>query len=827
MTIRPELEFSKELLHIEKPGRYTGGEFGNLKPYDDDITITVALCFPDLYEIGMSNNAIRILYDLCNNVPHVLCDLVFCPAPDFEKLLKDRDVPLYTLGYGIPLHECDIVGFSVGYELAATNMLTVLETAKIPIHAADRKDSDPLIIAGGPAITNPVPFEAWLDGVYIGDAESVTGLPAILNSFVALKADGLGRGEMLTSLVSHPAVWSRDTQSVMSHIDPRFGDAAEFTEPTYYIAPNITVVQEHGVVEIMRGCPNGCRFCHAGEYYRPYRQKDIPTIIREVEGNIHKYGYREITLSSLSTGDYPHLDKLIESLNRRHLKNHVSFSLPSLKVNTFTLPVLKAVSTVRKSGLTFAIETPEQAWQFSLNKEVLCEDIITITQKAKALGWNLAKFYFMTGLPFTDREAEPEAIAGFLSRIYQATRIKMNINIGTFVPKPHTPFQWVEQFDPMEAHEHLKRIKALLIKEIPHVKVSFHESFTSFIEGMICRGDERVGDIVERAYRDGARLDAWEEHFDRNIWKEAIASADWDVYGESCRARALDERLPWEKVCVGGGSGFLKKEFKLAESQMVSEICESDCTHLCGICNPKQEIAVRDAKSVNDLFLDDYVPEPVRDERYVHIIATYAKTGKSTYYSHINMMKIFERMFLRLSIPIEFTHGFNPKPRLEFASPLPMGITGEEEIMFFRVPESFEEQLFSEEFIPECSRSLPEGITVNSVFWKGDGHKSISAAYSGSQYRFTAENEEDLSKLHALFARVIEEHPNVSLDSQEGYSVTVTIHEGKGLTGNILKAIDPIMAKYDFLSTYNAERLHLLAKGEGVLLTEFLSKPAH
>ncbi len=824
MIIRPEIDLKNILLNIEKPGRYIGGEFGKKKPLDEDIQLKIALCFPDLYEIGMSNNAVRILFDLCNSIPHVLCDLVFSPAPDFEKILHDKEIPLYTLEYGIPLHECDVLAFTVGYELAATNILAVLETGLIPLHTEDRTERHPIVIAGGPAITNPAPFGAWIDGIFIGDSESEPGLGDILKKLVKAKKSNKNREGKLLSLEEHPSIWSKRKPKAVALVNQRFGLDQPVSDQ-YFLAPNISIVQEHGVIEIMRGCPNGCRFCHAGEFYRPYRQKDIPKIIDEVDFNLKNYGYREITLSSLSTGDYPHLDKLISSLNKRHEKNHISFSLPSLKVNSFTLPVLKAVSTVRRSGLTFAIETPEHNWQMAMNKEVLCEDIISIIKQAKDLGWKLAKFYFMTGLPFTDLEREPEAIAGFLSEIYKATKIRMNINIGTFVPKPHTPFQWSNQLEPDFALNHLKNIKALLIRRLPQVKVSFHDSYTSYLEGMVSRGDERVSDIIEKAYFKGSRLDAWDEYFNKNNWVEAIEETSWDVLHESCDMTPIDAPLPWDDISVGAGKGFLKNEYALASRFEPTPICAPVCDHNCGVCNPKKMSEILDAETSNETFVDDHKPEVDIAElpKFIHIIATYKKNGKAIYYSHINMMNIFERMFMRTGIPIEFTHGFNPKPRLEFASPLPLGVSGKEEVMLFRIPDKYKNELFKHEILELCNNSLPDGVDFISFNTKGLGHKSISSAYSGSAYTFSIDSDDDTKELFRITELIVQEQSNVTLLTTDGTSATVSIFEQKGKVGNILKLIDPEMKKYDFLSRYNVKRIELYGKsGENLakVLTE-------
>ncbi len=812
MNIVPEQQLRDVLLHVERPGRYVGGEFGHMKEGMGSAPISIALCFPDLYEIGMSNNAVRILFDLFNKIDGVVCDIVFAPAPDFTEVLKQKQLPLYTLNQGMPLSECDIIAFTVGYELAATNMLQVLELGQVSRHVTDRREDEPIVIAGGPAITNPVPFGAWVDGIYMGDAEAYSGIISVLEQMVDLKRHGATRAQLLSVIHGSDSIWSKESPESSSIIYTEFGrPESHYNESlVYYLSPNVAIVQEHGVVEIMRGCPNGCRFCHAGQLYKPYRQKSIERIVQEVEERIATQGHREITLSSLSTGDYPNLDLLIDELNARFSHRHVSFSLPSLKVNSFTLPVLKSVSTVRKSGLTFAIETPNPLWQRSVNKQVPLEDIITIISQAKGLGWKLAKFYFMTGLPFTDLKTEPEEIAGYLKAIYDATRIQMNINIGTFVPKPHTPYQWVAQLPPAAALAQLKKIKSAIQAAIPKVKVNFHDPYISYIEGIITRGDARVSALVEHAYDHGAKFDAWDEYFDKAAWDQAIESAPWDVEGTICVERPVDADLSWDSARTGAGKGFLKKEYALSAERRMTSICDDPCDHLCGVCTGG--IVPRDAQKENSTYAapEHQAIEPIHE--FTHVVARYRKQGKAIYYSHINMMNIMEKMFLREDITIEFTHGFNPKPRLEFASPLPLGVSGDHELMLFRIPATRDKQIL-EDLIVSCNKGLPQGIEITDIGFKGAGHKSISAAFGGSVFTITVVDPLQFNAIEEMMEALVEEHDHMKIErvcSQE-CSMDITIYEGKGKSSNLLKCIDEKMPKYAFLSSCTLNRTRLLA----------------
>ncbi|MCF0237832.1 MAG: radical SAM protein, partial [Sphaerochaetaceae bacterium] len=415
-----------ELLEVLNPARYVGSEycFGK-KEYRDGL-VKAAMCFPDLYEIGMSNNAIRIIYDLINKVDSGLCDRVFAVAPDFEQLLRKKDVPLFTLQEHFPVKSMKYLGISIGYELCATNVLQVLDLAGIPLHAEDRKEDDPIVFAGGPAVTNPLPFASFFDFITIGEAER--NMEFIIKTIEKYPT----RAQRIEALKDNPYLWFPGRKLATRAVDNTFGTNEENPRLKSFVVSSFQVAQDHGTVEIMRGCPNGCRFCHAGQYYKPMRQRSLQRVCDLVQQNIDEFGYREVTLSSLSSGDYPQLDKLMKTLNSSYKERNISFSLPSLKVSSFSLNILEELSEVRKSGLTFAIETPDLMDQRSMNKEVPVEQIIAIIQEAKNRGWRSAKFYFMVGLPFVDRTKELENIVSFLLKIRTATKINMNINIGTF-----------------------------------------------------------------------------------------------------------------------------------------------------------------------------------------------------------------------------------------------------------------------------------------------------------------------------------------------------------------------------------------------------------
>ncbi len=696
-----EKQLGNGFLEIENPARYIGSEYiYNQKHYKEGM-IKCAMCFPDLYEIGMANNAIRILYDLINRIPEAVCDRVFAVAPDFEALLRNKNIPLFTLQEQFPLNSLDYLGISIGYELSATNILQVLDLGKIAIDVKDRKETDPIVIAGGPAATNPVPFSRFFDFVHIGEAE------ADITEIIRIIGEHKTRSERIQALKSIPYLWYPGKEMAKRAVDTTFGTPQESPVLEHFAISSFETAQDHGTVEIMRGCPNGCRFCHAGQYYKPFRQRDLDTVYDLVEQNVSQLGYREITLSSLSSGDYPGLDKLIKALNESYKARSISFSLPSLRVSTFGLNIIEQLSEVRKSGLTFAIETPLLQNQRSNNKEVPLESVISIIQEARSRGWKLAKFYFMVGLPFVDVETEQQSLVDFLLAIRNATKINMNINIGTFIPKAHTPYQWVRQMNMEESARHLRSIKKALMDAIPGIKVSYHEPSISFLEGLVSRGGYECCDLIQKAYELGCRLDAWDEYIRWDLWQQAIEELGYDT---SPRSWDLEDELPWDSVSMNVSKAYLKREYEKASRHELTHICDSDCDHRCGVCSKSGAKVIQ---ATNEDFSSIRHPVHVLPpaSEYVQAILTYEKKGRAVYNSHIAVMRQFEMAFQRAGLDVMFTQGFNPKPKMEFLNPISMGVCGENELLLCELPVS----QITPDTVNVLNKALADGFNVKSI----------------------------------------------------------------------------------------------------------------
>ncbi len=696
-----EKQLGNGFLEIENPARYIGSEYiYNQKHYKEGM-IKCAMCFPDLYEIGMANNAIRILYDLINRIPEAVCDRVFAVAPDFEALLRSKNIPLFTLQEQFPLNSLDYLGISIGYELSATNILQILDLGGIELDVKDRKETDPIVIAGGPAATNPLPFSRFFDFVHIGEAE------ADIADIIRIIGEHKTRSERIQALKSIPYLWYPGKEMAKRAVDTTFGTPQESPVLEHFAISSFETAQDHGTVEIMRGCPNGCRFCHAGQYYKPFRQRNLDTVYDLVEQNVSRLGYREITLSSLSSGDYPGLDKLIKALNESYKARSISFSLPSLRVSTFGLNIIEQLSEVRKSGLTFAIETPLLQNQRSNNKEVPLESVISIIQEARSRGWKLAKFYFMVGLPFVDVETEQQSLVDFLLAIRNATKINMNINIGTFIPKAHTPYQWVRQMTMEESARHLRSIKKALMDAIPGIKVSYHEPSISFLEGLVSRGGYECCDLIQKAYELGCRLDAWDEYIRWDLWQKAIEELGYDT---SPRSWDLEDELPWDSVSMNVSKAYLKREYEKASRHELTHICDSDCDHRCGVCS-KSGAKVIQASNEDFSSIRHTVHVLPPASEYVQTILTYEKTGRAVYNSHIAVMRQFEMAFQRAGLDVMFTQGFNPKPKMEFLNPISMGVCGENELLLCELPVS----QITPDTVNVLNNALADGFNVKSI----------------------------------------------------------------------------------------------------------------
>jgi radical SAM-linked protein len=761
-SIRQVEELGALLLEVEKPGRYVGGEFGRLaKPA---AFLQTAIAFPDLYEIGMSNQALRIIYNRLNEIEDISCDRVFTPAPDFESLLKKKKIPLYGLDTGIPLKSLDLLLFTLAYELGITSALTILDAGGIPLHREERGEGDPLVIMGGPCVSNPLPYAPFIDAFWIGEAEA--GFFDLVTELLELKRGGASRATMFSRIAEHPSVWVRGKKEAVRAVDLCFSLSSS---PAVFPIASMKTVQHHGAVEIMRGCPNGCRFCHAGYWYRPMRQKNTDRVLAETEAFVGRGGYREISLSSLSSGDYRHIEILVESLNSHFSSRHVSFQLPSLRVSTFSLPLLEKISEIRKSGLTFAVETPEDAWQLSINKQVSLADTASILNRARKNGWRGAKFYFMLGLPVVpdipaeasgnvvpNTPNEEEGIVNFILELGRLTGMHFNVAVGVFVPKPHTPYQWAAQLGEEKAGRKLEYIRSRL-KPKGH-KVNTADPFMSLLEGVLSRGTEETAELIEEAWHQGCRLEAWQDYLKKDIWRGIFerypAQVSTALKGLPSGTGQNIREAPWSVIRSGVGTAYFRQELDKSKTEVITSPCTFNCTHNCGVCVDSANIVQNNI--LDNVYLDRMhqdscagpqepdVQQPVQSTTDAtrqrdascswRILFSFSKHDGAVFHSHLSMIEIFSMAFMRTGLPIAYTQGFNPLPVLEIVSPLSIGIAADGEMAAIETREAVDPSLF----LKSMNACLPEGIRLNRAeaytVKRGEKKHSLSSLLWGFVY---------------------------------------------------------------------------------------------
>lgn len=593
--------FKDILPRVSKPARYAGGELNMIKKDWEQSQIKMVFAFPDVYEIGMSHLGGKILYGVVNEKSGHLMERAFAPWPDMEALMREEGIPLYSLESFAPLNRFDVVGFSLQYELSISNVLNMLDLGGIPLWSEERQESDPIVIAGGPVVFNPEPFAGFFDAFLIGEGEEL-----ILDFLDCLEQNrGLDRKSRLLKVaaiegVYVPALYSVEYKQdgtiqamrsqypgvpdrVRKRVVQDF-DAAYF--PDKPIVPYMEIVHDRAVLEVMRGCQRACRFCHAGTVYRPVREKSVETLKRQAQSQLQNTGYDEISLASLSTLDYSGVNRLVKDLVKTYGDRGIGIALPSLRVDAFSIELANEVQKVRKTTLTLAPEAGTQRLRDVINKNVCEDDLYRAVEAAFGSGWNSVKLYFMLGLP-TEEEADLDGILELLGKVksignrLSRRSVELRASLACFVPKAHTPFQWKAQNSIAQLEEKRRYLQG---RKIRNVKLSFHDSQTSMLEGVMARGDRRLAEVIHKAWQKGCKFDGWSEYFKFEQWMEAFADCHIapEFYVE--RQRPYDEIFPWDFMDTGVSKAYLYKENEMASAAISTPDCRQAGCVDCGIC---------------------------------------------------------------------------------------------------------------------------------------------------------------------------------------------------------------------------------------------------
>jgi radical SAM family uncharacterized protein/radical SAM-linked protein len=727
---------------VQQPSHYLGTECNAQKKDPRTVRLRLALAFPDLYEVGMSHLGIQILYHILNSRDGIAAERAFAPGRDLEARMRASGAALRSLETHTPLSDFDIIGFSILYELNFTNILTMLDLSGQPFYARDREPSHPLIVAGGPCTFNPEPLADFFDAIVIGDGEEV--IVELVETWLTWKDTGGNREEILRTWsrlrgVYVPSFFDADTDvHGFQVLTPRLAecttvqkavvsDLNQVSYPDYPVVPFGKPIHDRLSLEICRGCTRGCRFCQAGMIYRPVRERTPETLLSLAERSLANTGYDDISLLSLSAGDYTAIHMLMQCLMDQCEPEKIAVSLPSLRVGSLTEELMTQIKRVRKTGFTIAPEAGSRRLRQVINKNISEEDLEETVRNAFGLGWQLIKLYFMIGLP-TETRTDLEAIIKLVEGLQRVPGRKghnrrITVSVSTFIPKAHTPFQWCSQMSVEESREKIRMLRSNLRGR--HLRFKWQNPEMSQLEGLWARGDRRLSGLLVKAYEMGCRFDGWSDQFEYSRWRQAIDACSVDVDFFTTRSRGLHEPLPWDHIDARVSKEFLRQEWQRAlKGQKTPDCRHGDC-HACGVCD-FEAIKPVVVESHDAVHVGREV-RPTEDKGpYKKLLVSYAKRGPARHFGHLELVKIFVRALRRARIPLRFSQGFHPAPKIAFECALPVGTESMEEHFTVQVPLHV-----SRETLPEqVNAQLPEGLTITGCSVAGRPSSRIGPARS-------------------------------------------------------------------------------------------------
>ena len=702
----------KEFLSlVSKPVRYLGEEIHSAKKDPAEVKLKFCLAFPDVYEVGMSHLGIQILYHILNGRGGVACERAFAPWVDMEKVLRGKKIPLSSIESSIPLRQFDIVGFSLQYELCFTNVLNMLDLSGIPLFSKDRDDRFPIILAGGPLTFNPAPVADFFDAMVIGDGEEV--ISEICDLALERKEANAGKEEFLKSLSQLRGVYVPSLCAEGQKIYKRIvSDLNQTSFPTCPIVPYMKVVHDRLNIEMARGCKRGCRFCEAGFIHRPYRERS-PKIIHEIlKTSLKQTGYEELSLLSLSAGDYSSIGPLLSDLMDRYESDKVAVSFPSLRIESVVGQLAEEVKRVRKTGFTIAPEAGTERLRRVINKELDEKVFFQGLSDLFAKGWKNVKLYFMMGLP-TERDEDLRGIFELIRQMgslgeKQKIHPQISVSVSTFVPKPHTPFQWESQISLEEMKEKLCFIRDGVKKN--HLRFKWQDPHLSFLEGIFSVGDRNLSQVLMEAFRLGCRFDGWSDQFQYPLWKEAFEKIglkmDWHT-----QKRKLEDILPWSFIETGINPQFLWEEYQRGLQEKISPPCVKENCRRCGICNGNT-IVIKEGDHEEVKTLEKMAKKDIRKKRIKKKIRLkFRKVGALRFLSHLELAHLFYRASKRAELPLCFSEGFHPMPRIIFATALPVGMESLKEVLDMEC----EGRITPPEVMEKLNQTLPAGIEITEA----------------------------------------------------------------------------------------------------------------